>query len=75
MSLIHAGIAHHVSSNTWSNILHELHVCEHDIRELKYLHSMLCEMKTHWKFGYPPKKYEPFSGFGDQNSYCRFSPS
>ena len=38
VTLIRAGIAHHVSSNAWSKILQELHVREHDLRELQYLH-------------------------------------
>lgn len=35
MSLIRAGIAHHLSSSAWSKILHELHMHEHDLREIK----------------------------------------
>ena len=41
MTLIRAGIAHHVSSSAWSDILQELHFCEHDLQELAYLHAIL----------------------------------
>lgn len=47
MTLIHAGIAHRVNSNAWSKILHELHIHEHDIKELKYLHAISNEREIH----------------------------
>lgn len=40
MTLIQDGIAHRVSSSAWSKIMRELHVHEHDLRELKYLHAV-----------------------------------
>ena len=45
MTLIRAGIAHRVSSSAWSKILRELHVRQHDLRELYYLHAIHNEKK------------------------------
>ena len=75
MTLIRAGIAHRVSSNAWSNILRELHIRDHDIKEMKYLQAVSNAQKIHQKMGNPPKEYEPFSGFKDRNGYCGFAPS
>jgi len=40
MTLIRAGIAHQMSSSAWSGVLHELHVRQHDLQELNYLHAL-----------------------------------
>ena len=40
------GMANHVSASTWFQILHELHVQEHDLCELQYLHIWK-ELETH----------------------------
>ena len=45
MTLIRAGMAHCVSANAWSKILCELHVHEHDLRELQCLHAVQKHME------------------------------
>ena len=75
MTLICAGSAHRVSSNAWSKILQELHVREHDLRELKYLHTVTTHINDMERIGSAVKTYTPFSGFHDQSGYSGFSPS
>ncbi|KIK00182.1 hypothetical protein K443DRAFT_100888 [Laccaria amethystina LaAM-08-1] len=47
MTLIRAGMAHSLSSNAWSKILRELHLREHDSRELTYLYAIQKEESKH----------------------------
>ena len=75
MSLIHAGIAHCVSSSAWSKILGELHVREHDIRELKYLHYVQKDQKSQKANNLDVKAYPPFSNFDDKLGYGGFYAS
>ena len=39
MALIRAGLGHRLSSSAWSKVLREIHVREHDLREIKYLRT------------------------------------
>ena len=75
MTLIRAGIAHRVSSSAWSKIMRELHVHEHDLRELKYLHAVTANVGDQSRLNSAVKTYTPFSGFDDQSGYGGFSPS
>ena len=52
--------------------MQELHVREHDLRELKYLHAVK-NNASHINAAVKP--YQPFSGFYDQSGYCGFYPS
>ena len=72
MSLIRAGIAHRVSSSAWSKILCELHVREHDIRELKYLHYVQKDQKFQKENNSDVKAYSSFSDFDDKLGYGGF---
>jgi hypothetical protein len=47
MTLICAGVAHQLSSSAWSKVLREIHVYEHDFRELQYLQAVQKDIK--WK--------------------------
>jgi hypothetical protein len=75
LALIRAGIAHHVSSSAWEEILRELHVREHDIRELWYLQSIQHEKMLDAKYQRPLKQYRPFSAFNNKSQYAGYSPS
>ena len=72
MTLIRAGMANRVSSNAWSQILRELHVREHDLRELQYLDTI---QKHRKQPGNMSNAYLPFSEFEDQQGYAGFYPS
>ena len=72
MTLICAGVAHQLSSSAWSKVLIEIHVCEHDLRELKYLHA---DIKLKKSLGYKVQSYQPFSNFDNQSAYAGFYPS
>jgi hypothetical protein len=77
MTLIRAGIAHRMSSNAWSQVLRELHIRQHDLQELKYLHAIHTK-STQWQWHSSHAKepsYIPFSEFKDKNGYAGFSPS
>jgi hypothetical protein len=52
--------------------MQELHVREHDLRELKYLHAIKTDV-SHVHIAL--KLYQPFSGFHDQSGYCGLYPS
>lgn len=76
MTLIRAGMSHRVSANAWSKILRELHVREHDLRELQYLHTVQKDMKrANNKAISKSNSYLLFSEFDDKNGYAGFSPS
>jgi hypothetical protein len=76
MTLIRAGIAHRVSSSAWSKILHELHVRQHDLQELHYLHAIHNEKKKQHAVGVEDEQaYEPFSEFHNKDGYAGFYPS
>jgi len=63
MTLIHAGVAHRLSSSAWSKVLREIHVHEHDLRELKYLQAIQKDIKLKKSLGYAMQSYQPFSNF------------
>lgn len=75
MSLIRAGIAHRLSSSAWSKILRELHMRNHDLREIKYLYAIQRDQKLCESIGAEAKLYQPFSAFNDKTAYNGFSPS
>ncbi|KAF5344903.1 hypothetical protein D9758_011549 [Tetrapyrgos nigripes] len=75
LALIRAGIVHHISSSAWEEILQELHVREHDIRELWYLQSIQHERMLDAKWQRPVKQYRPFSAFNTKSQYAGYSPS
>jgi hypothetical protein len=76
MTLIRAGIAHRMSSSAWSSVLRELHVREHDLQELNYLHALSAAQKKEQALNVEGiRAYEPFSDFHDKNGYAGFSPS
>ena len=75
MTLVRAGIAHRLSSSAWSKVLRELHIREHDLREIKYLYAIKREQKNHEASGTALKSYQPFSAFNDKVGYNGFSPS
>jgi len=76
MTLIRAGIAHRVSSSAWSKILRELHVRQHDLQELNYLHAIHKDKKRQCALGVEDEQsYEPFSEFHDKEGYAGFYPS
>ena len=75
VTLIRAGMAHRVSSSAWGDILRELNVRRHDLRELDYLHAIYKEKKQASLLNIPEKKYTPFSSFEDKDGYAGFSPS
>ena len=74
MTLVRAGMSHRVSANGWSAIFCELHVCEHDLRELQYLQTIQMKIK-HTPNHNEPKVYLPFSEFNDKGGYSGFYPS
>ena len=76
MTLIRAGIAHQMSSSAWSSVLRELHVHEHDLQELNYLHALSVAKKRERSLSVEGlHAYEPFSDFHDKNGYTGFYPS
>jgi hypothetical protein len=75
MALIRAGMAHSLNSSAWSNIFQELHVREHDLQELDYLHAIHAENKKREAHNIVEKAYEPFSAFKDKTGYAGFYPS
>ncbi|THU80100.1 hypothetical protein K435DRAFT_874751 [Dendrothele bispora CBS 962.96] len=75
LALIRAGVAHRVSSNAWEDILRELHLREHDILELRYLHSIQDQQKYNEKWNIAQTKYIPFSAFDDRTQYAGHAPS
>jgi len=74
MTLIRAGMSHRVSASAWSAILRELHVREHDLCELQYLHTIQMHVKQAVNQN-EPKAYLPFSEFDDKGGYAGFYPS
>ena len=70
ITLIRAGMAHSLSSNAWSKILRELHLREHDLRELTYLYAIQKEESKH----NVPKAYPLFSKFEDKSGYAGLAP-
>ncbi|KAJ7458694.1 hypothetical protein B0H11DRAFT_2199426, partial [Mycena galericulata] len=75
MTLIRAGIAHRMSASAWSKILRELHVREHDLRELQYLYAIHRKKKIDATLGIAEQSFEPFSVFDDKSKYAGFYPS
>ena len=75
MTLIRAGVAHRLSSSAWSKVLREIHVHEHDLRELKYLQAVQKDLKFRKNSGYEVQNYQPFSNFDNQSEYAGFYPS
>ena len=76
MTLIRAGIAYQMSSSVWSSVLCELHVQEHDLQELNYLHALSVAKKQEQALNVEGvRAYEPFSDFHDKNGYAGFYPS
>src|SRR6202050_1787484 len=76
MTLIRAGIAYQMSSSVWSSVLRELHVREHDLQELNYLHALSVAKKQEQALNVEGvRAYEPFSDFHDKNGYAGFYPS
>lgn len=74
MTLIRAGMSQCVSASAWSKILFELHVHEHDLHELQYLHTVQKHMKQANNQD-RSNCYLLFSEFDDKNGYGGFSPS
>jgi hypothetical protein len=74
MTLIRAGMSHRVSASAWSTIFHELHVREHDLRELQYLHTIQMQVKKSGNHIHT-RSYLPFSEFDDKGGYAGFYPS
>jgi hypothetical protein len=70
MTLIKAGMAHSLSPNAWSKILRELHLREHDLRELTYLYAIQKEESKH----NVAKAYPLFSKFEDESGYAGLAP-
>ena len=65
-----------MSSSAWSSVLHELHVWQHDLQELNYLHALTAAKKQERALNVEGvHAYEPFSNFHDKNGYARFYPS
>jgi hypothetical protein len=76
MTLIRAGVAHHMSSSAWSKVLRELHVRWHDLQELNYLHAVTLEISRSCSLGQDSTQmYEPFSAFDDRSGWAGRSPS
>ena len=75
LTMIRAGIAHRLSASSWSKIMCELHVREHDICELQYLHAIYKEKKLAAQLDVAEKSYIPFSEFKDKDGYAGFYPS
>jgi hypothetical protein len=76
MTLIRAGMAHRMSSSAWSDVIRELHVREHDLQELNYLHAISQAQKQEKaRNAEGQKSYEPFSDFQDRDGYAGFYPS
>ncbi|KAJ7161523.1 hypothetical protein C8R43DRAFT_947710 [Mycena crocata] len=64
MTLIRAGMANSINSNSWAKVLRELHVREKDLRELQYLYAVT---KKREGIKHPTKLYQPFSDFEDRS--------
>jgi hypothetical protein len=75
MALIRAGLAHRLSSSAWSKVLREIHVREHDLREIKYLQAIQRDIKFKRNHGYRVPSYQPFSTFNNKSEYAGFYPS
>jgi len=75
MTLIRAGIAHRLSSSAWSKVLREIHVREHNLREVKYLQAIKKKIKFKTNHGYEVPSYQFFSNFDNQSEYAGFYPS
>lgn len=76
LTLVRAGVAHRMSSSAWSKVLRELHVREHDLQELNYLHAVLLATKRERSLNHEGEKtYSRFSTFDDKDGYGGFSPS
>ncbi|KAJ7174303.1 hypothetical protein C8R46DRAFT_88386 [Mycena filopes] len=71
MTLIRAGMANSMNSNSWAKVLRELHFREKDLRELNYLYAVMTEQA---KGNHAVKVYEPFSDFEDRSKYAGFTP-
>ena len=55
-----------MSSSAWSKVLCELHVWEHDLQELNYLHAISHAKKQEQALNMEGEKsYEPFSVFSE----------
>jgi hypothetical protein len=76
MTLVRAGMAHHVSSSAWSKILRELHVRQHDLQELNYLHAIHRDKKWQYAVGVKDEQlYKPFSDFHNKDGYAGYYSS
>jgi hypothetical protein len=75
LTMIRLGIAHCLSASSWSKIMCELNVCEHDICEVQYLYAIQKEKKMAAQFDIAEKSYIPFSEFKDKDGYAGFYPS
>jgi hypothetical protein len=65
-----------MSSSAWSSVLRELHVREHDLQELNYLHALSIAKKRERAQNVEGiHAYEPFSDFHDKDGYAGFYPS
>ena len=67
-------MSHRVSASAWSTILCEMHVREHDLREVQYLHTIKMQVQ-HATIQNETKAYLPFSEFDDKRGYAGFYPS
>jgi hypothetical protein len=76
ITLIRAGVAHCMSSSAWYKVFQELHVCQHDLQELNYLHAIMLEInRSHSLDQDSTQMYEPFSAFDDRGGWAGRSPS
>jgi hypothetical protein len=76
MTLIRAGVAHQMSSSAWSKVFQELHVCQHDLQELNYLHAVVLAISQNHSLGPDSTQiFEPFSAFDDRSGWAGRSPS
>lgn len=74
MTLIRAGMAHHLSASAWSDILRELNLRRHDMREPDYLHAIYRAKTIAASLRIEETTYVPFSPFENKNGYGGFLP-